>query len=79
MGATPSENGICQTESLRVMALKWLKEDGVDTFYENFLSSLFVSCSEALSGGPVDSRHFVLPTFCAVWREKLLKELLCTS
>ena len=31
---------------------------------------------EALSRGPVDSRHFVLPTFCAVWREKLFMELL---
>ena len=34
---------------------------------------------EALSRGPVDSRHFVLPTFCAVWREKLPTAELCTT
>ena len=34
---------------------------------------------EALSRGPVDSRHFVLSTFCAVWREKLPTAELCTT
>ena len=43
------------------------------------MKSLFVSWLETLSDGPVDSRHFVLPTFCAVWREKLPTAELCTT